>query len=256
LIVHELPDGFVVQGDCRRAAGTLADIIGEPVAVVIADPPYGNILNETWDRFNTQQQFLEQMNAWVLQYTDLLHDGGAFYIWGGYGTPGFRPFFRFLSEIPDPLQLANFITWSKKRAYGIQWGYLQTREDVAYLVKGDCKHPRIFNVPYLDKERGYSGYNPEYPARSKFLRRTSVWTDVTEILRGKVHPAQKPVKLHQIMIEASSAPGDFVVDPFAGSGTTALAARATGRRFAVVEEDPQYVELMLRRLAEAPCRNT
>ena len=49
--------------------------------------------------------------------------------------------------------MSNIITWSKKRAYGVQHNYLQTREDLLYLVKGDIKKPTTFNVPYLDEKQ-------------------------------------------------------------------------------------------------------
>ena len=222
------------------------------VPLLIADPPYGNIVSETWDRVNdSQDEFVGWMLDWTRRWATALLPGGAMYVWGGYGRIQFRPYFDYLARVETAdtgLEMANFITWSKRRAYGIQWGYLQTREDVAYFVNGNHKQPRVFNVPLLDKERGYAGYNAKYPAKSKFLRRTSVWTDITEMLRGKDHPTQKPVRLHQIMVEASSLPGDWVVDPFAGFGTTGFAAREADRRFVVIENDPGYAEAMFDRL--------
>jgi hypothetical protein len=58
-------------------------------------------------------------------------------------------------------------------------------------VKGNAKKPRVFNVPLLDKKRGYTGYNKKYPAKSEFFMRSNVWTDVTEIVQEKLHPTQK-----------------------------------------------------------------
>ena len=221
-------------------------------ALVIADPPYGNIIPERWDRIAaTQQEYAQWMRDWTGVWVEGLLDGGAMYVWGGYGVVNFRPFQEYICTVERdvPVEVANLITWGKKRARGIQWGYLQTREDVVYLVKGNHKKPRAFTVPLLDKERGYAGYNPKYPAKSKFLRRTSVWTDITEIFRGKVHPTEKPARLYEVIVAASSNPGDLVVDPFAESGVTALVARELGRRFVVVEQDPEYVELILKRLS-------
>ena len=91
----------------------------------------------------------------------------------------------------------------------------------------------------------YAGYHASYPAKSEYLRRTSVWTDVTEILRGKTHPAQKPDPLHEIPIEVHTQPGEWVLDPFAGSGTRARAARTLGRRFILVEADAEQFERMV-----------
>jgi len=77
----------------------------------------------------------------------------------------------------------------------------------------------------------------KYPAKSEFLRRSNVWDDITEIMRGKTHINQKPLRLMEIPIETHTEPGEWVLDPFAGSGTTAFAARKLGRKFVVVEED-------------------
>ncbi|NCX93412.1 MAG: site-specific DNA-methyltransferase [Gammaproteobacteria bacterium] len=137
------------------------------------------------------------------------------------------------------MRLSNFITWSKKRAYGVQHNYLSTREELLYLIKGDIKKPAVFNVPYLETKRGYDGYNTKYPAKSEFYRRTNVWMDITEIFSGKVHTAQKPVKLYEIPIETNSNSGDWIVDPFAGSMTCAFAARNLGRKWICVERDEE-----------------
>jgi site-specific DNA-methyltransferase (adenine-specific) len=65
------------------------------------------------------------------------------------------------------------------------------------------------------------------------------------------HPYQKPEKLVERVIEASSNPGDLVLDPFVGSGTTAVVARRLGRRYLGFELDPDYVRLALKRLERA-----
>lgn len=61
--------------------------------------------------------------------------GSAFYVWGGIGNVGFRPFFKYVSEVEekDKFELANLITWKKRRAYGLSYNYLFTREELAYL---------------------------------------------------------------------------------------------------------------------------
>lgn len=68
----------------------------------------------------------------------------------------------------------------------------------------------------------------------------AVWTFASE--RSKIHPTQKPVKLFQYLIETSSKPGDLVVDPCIGSGTTAIAALRTGRDYIGFDMSSQYVE--------------
>lgn len=246
-------DGIVICGD-----GTDPDLIAEVVAVtgrvplISTDPPYGRVLDEEWDQTDlTDEEFANWMLRWTRAWEErALQDAAAFYVWGGVGVVGFRPFFKYISLVEGEtgLRLANLITWSKKRAYGVQHNYLFTREELAYFCKGDPKKPRCFNVPLLDELRGYAGYNKKYPARSEFKRRTNVWTDVTEVMRGKLHPAQKAQRVIEIPIEVHTQPGEWVIDPFAGSGTMGLAARRLGRRFVLIEKDESHFETIVRRL--------
>jgi len=240
--VRAFEDGVAICGDgTSEEVRELVSAICGPVTLVVTDPPYGNLLEAAWDRWDgTQRGFTDWMLRWSSDLAAMSVPGAAFYVWGGYGKPGFRPFFEYAArlEAETEWRISNLLTWGKKRAYGVQHNYLACREDMLFCILGEPKKPRVFNVPYLDQKRGYEGYNPDYPAKSEYLRRTNVWTDVTEILQGKVHPAQKALRVIEVPIEASSAPGEWVYDPFAGSMTTAWAARRTGRRWVCVEKDP------------------
>jgi site-specific DNA-methyltransferase (adenine-specific) len=252
--IEKVGDGYAVCADSAEAAtrARVREITGD-VPLIIADPPYGNILKHTrWDNVgDDEENFVNWMLAWTRMWTDMVLPGGAFYVWGGVGTPRFRPFFRYLADVEKrfrDLEVANLITWSKKRGYGVQHNYLFTREELVYICKGNAKKPRVFNVPYLEELRGYPGYNKKYPAHDERKRRTNVWMDITEIMKGKVHDAQKKQRVMEIPIEVHTHPGEWVIDPFAGSGTTAFAARKLGRRFVVIEKDEKIYEEMVARL--------
>ncbi len=252
MIVEHVRDGIVVCADSTLSS-TVSHIVGlvGEVPLVIADGPYGNIVRETWDKtHNSDDEFAEWMHAWTKTWRSALLPGAAFYVWGGIGKPGFRPFLKYLTlaERPGAFELSNIITWKKRRAYGTSSNYLFTREECAYFVNGDAKKPRCFNVPLLEEKRGYAGFNDKYPAKSECYRRSNVWTDIGELMCGKGHPTQKAQRLHEVMIEVHTSPGEVVIDPFAGYGTTALAARKLGRRFVAVESDSGYFEQMLERL--------
>lgn len=250
---EKFDDGYALCADSTQPGVMLGvrQLVGD-VPLIIADPPYGNIVSEKWDRINESDElFSDWMIKWTRNWAEkCLLAGGAFYVWGGVGKPGFRPFLRYLSEVEQEgkFELANLITWSKKRAYGVQNNYLWTREECAYFIFGDAKKPRCFNVPLLDTKRGYAGYNAKYPAKSEFYRRTNVWMDINEMFRGKVHPTQKQQRLHEVMIEVHTQPGEWVIDPFAGAGTTAFACRKLGRKFVVIENDAVCFQDMVNRL--------
>jgi site-specific DNA-methyltransferase (adenine-specific) len=260
--IVEFKTGIAIHGTFPESEviRTIIDKTGK-LPLVIADPPYGNIVDEVWDRIEEDDKvFCQWMISWTREIQKMSLPGAALYVWGGVGLPGerktegceynkppFRPFLRYLVEVElqTEFQLSTPITWKKKRAYGIQWGYLFTREELAYLVLGAYNKPRKFTIPLLSTKRGYAGYNEKYPAKSEYLRRTNVWDDITEILKDKKHINQKPVRLMEIPIETHTEPGEWVLDPFAGSGTTALAAIDLDRKFVVVEQDEGNFDRMV-----------
>ncbi|MGN6380251.1 MAG: DNA-methyltransferase [Gaiellales bacterium] len=115
------------------------------------------------------------------------------------------------------------------------------RDPARYLFQAD----EIEREPYMAP--GLVG--PERAARGKLP--TDVWwhTIVSPTGREKTgYPTQKPEGLVRRMLQASTRPGDWVLDPFAGSGTLGAAARALGRRFVLIDQSPQAVSVMQRRL--------
>lgn len=219
----------------------------ERVPLVLADPPYGNIVSDKWD---AKTDWHHGLLDWTNHTSTFQETGDVLYVWGGVGKPGDRPFLKYLSLVESETDyvMKNLITWSKKRAYGVKDNYLFTREELVYLIKGTTK-PNVFNIPLLDVERGYAGYNAKYPAKSKYLRRTNVWTDITEIFRGKVHVAEKPEALSRIIISTHTSVGDWVLDPFAGSGSAGVAAAALDRNAILLDNDIYSVELMRKKFA-------
>ena len=250
----EFKDGLAINGDStsQEVFAEVTSYLGDGVHVplIATDPPYGNIVAEHWDRTKmSDDEYAEHMVRWTRLWSQVLAPGGAFYVWGGVGIPNFRPFIKYLPLVEDKnFVMSNLITWSKKRAYGVQNNYLFTREELAYFVKGNPKKPLKFNIPLLETKRGYAGYNEKYPAKSEYYRRTNVWMDISEIFRGKSHPTQKPARVVEIPIEVHTDPGEYVIDPFAGSGSTAHAARRLNRRFIVVESDEKIFDNMIEKL--------
>lgn len=209
-----------------------ANIPKGSVALISTDPPFGRIVKQGWDT----QWSLEDQWRMTEVIEEALMPGGTAYVYGGVGKPKDRLFFKWLSEVEDRsgLTLYDVITWRKKRAIGSKYRYLFTREECAMLVKGD--RPKTFNVPLLDEKRGYAGFSKKYAAKSEYLRRTNVWTDITELFRGKIHECEKPPRLAEVMIETSSNPGDLVIDMFAGSGSTGVGAENVGGRDCILIE--------------------
>jgi DNA modification methylase len=132
-------------------------------------------------------------------------------------------------------ELKNLCVWSKETG-GMGSLYRSQHELVAVFKAGKAKH--VNNV-----ELGKHGRN-----------RTNVWAYPGVLSRRadlKLHPTVKPTALVADAICDVTRHGDLVLDPFGGSGTTLLAAEETGRRAALIEIDPSYVDLIVRRFEEA-----
>lgn len=239
-----VPNGLIVRGDAfDKDVQHLVDAeFGvEPGYIpkfnlIICDPPYGDITGESWDK--------SDYRTWMRHCDEVSAPDSTIAMWGGIGKPGNRPFLRFASEVEYQFprwQIKNWVTWGKRRAYGVKDNYLFTREECLILTRGKP----YFDIPLLETKRGYAGYNPKYPAKSEFLRRTNVWTDITELFKGKIHPCQKPDRLYEILIRAHAPVGSVVYDPCAGSLTTMRACLNTSRRFCVVEREQKYIDAAL-----------
>ena len=241
MIEKKYKDGLVIVGDAfSNSVGSAIRARFDRFPLIICDPPYGKIVkSKNWDD-------IAEYNRWFAHCVEHAADFATIVMWGGAGKPGHRPFLEWVATVETayPEWEGMLCTWAKKRAYGVPDDYLYCREEVFILYRG----PRgktgkpAFNIPLLEKLRGYAGYNEKYPAKSEFLRRTNVWTDITEIFKGKIHEAQKPDPLYKVLVETHSNKGDMVYDPCAGSGTTARACIATGRKFVIVEQSRGYLE--------------
>ena len=235
--------------------GDVRDVLTWPIrpALVIADPPYGDIVPEAWDKAD--------VNAWIGLFLGLFHicdPGVPVYWWGGIGKPRARPFYEFIVRVERDTawRMRDMVTWKKKRAYGTDTDYLFCREECAVFVHGESKGAkgapqyRTFHKPYLDEKRQGKAWGEHQP-HSDMKRRSNVW-DETELLSGKLHPCHKAPSVVRIPIEAHTDPGDLVLDLYSGSGETAVQALSLGRAVLSVEQDPATAEAVQKRLDSFP----
>ena len=101
----EFKDGLAINGDStsQEIVDVVKDYLGNAnVPLIATDPPYGNIVMQDWDRVKvSDDEYADHMIQWTRLWSQLLEQGGAFYVWGGIGLPNFRPFIKYLTRVED-----------------------------------------------------------------------------------------------------------------------------------------------------------
>ena len=260
---HKLPDqnvtgfsdGALFTGDSIEWMKTIND---ESIDMVFADPPY-NIKKADWDDFGSQERYIEWSMRWIEQASRILKPTGSLYVCG---------FSEILADLKHPsmryFSSCRWLVWfyRNKANLGKDWG--RSHESILHLRKKDFGH-----INYDDVRIPYGKHTLKYPDHpqadsSQYGRKGSHWTpnplgakpkDVVEIpttcngMNEKTpHPTQKPEELLRKLILASSSEGDLVLDPFSGSGTTAVVASQLHRQWLACDENPEYIQWATQRL--------
>jgi len=112
----------------------------------------------------------------------------------------------------------------------------------------------VFNIDKWEGFREYESLRQEYESlrytHNLDTNHNNVWRS-QERNNGKQHPTQKPIDLMERIVKTSSKEGGIILDPFMGSGTTAIACINTGRNFIGIEKDPEYFKIAEKRIDEA-----
>lgn len=244
--------------DAARLADVHKLMAGESATLAIHDPPYNLVA------FAQQevQTYIAWCRQWVEHTAAILTPDSSLYVWlGADQKHDFQPLPDFMLMMRQTeFKARSFITVRNQRGYGTSKNWMAVRQELLYYVKGQP----VFNVAaeYTDIPkilRGYykavNGKLTENLERSKSenIRAGNVWVDIQQVfyrLEENVNGcyAQKPLKSCERIIQASSLEGDGVVDFFAHSGSTLLAAERLKRRCLTMDSDPLYCEITIRRL--------
>jgi site-specific DNA-methyltransferase (adenine-specific) len=116
-----------------------------------------------------------------------------------------------------------------------------------------AKKPAYFDVPYLEEERSEAwkkrlNAQEKHKPKSNNLRRSNVFSDINELFRNKHVFAEKPTKLYEVLIKTSCPFGGLVIDPCAGSGTTAVVCKKLKRKYICIEKDLEIYNIMINRI--------
>ena len=234
-----------INGDMRAVCPLLAPGCAD---LIISDPPYN--LTKSYDgtafRRRGAAEYEESTRAWLAAVEPLLSPRGSIYVccdWQSSLVIG-----RVLEEL---FTVRNRITWQREKGRGARRNWKNSMEDIWFATRGEeytfdldaVRQRRRVIAPYRADgqpkdwvESAQGAYRDTCPS--------NFWDDITvpfwSMAENTAHPTQKPEKLLAKLILASSAPGDTVLDPFLGSGTTSVTAKKLDRHYIGIELEPRY----------------
>lgn len=254
-----LGDNVLVCGDSTKAATYEKLMQGVAVDLLLTDPPYNvayegktkdalTIENDSWA---SDSEFVEFLRNAMSCSASHMRPGAAFYVWhASLQTHNFRS-----ACDRSGLHVRQYIVWNKSIfALGhqdYQWKHelcLYGWKEGSHYFVNDRTMPTVWSEPEPDIQHMSKGELVEMVKgfREWLDGETTVW-DFDNHNRSAEHPTMKPVDLMGRSILNSTKPGEAVLDPFGGSGSTLIACEQSGRRCYTIELDPHYCDVILER---------
>jgi modification methylase len=243
--------GRILVGDCIALMAALPDA---SVDAIFADPPYNLQLEgelrrpdnsrvdgveDAWDWFDDLEAYDRFTRAWLVAARRLLKPDGTLWVIGSYHN-----IFRVGAILQDlGYWILNDIVWRKTNPMPNFRGrrFTNAHETLIWAARDrDARHR--FN------HWAMKNLNDDLQMRSDWLIPVCTGGERLKIDGRKAHPTQKPEALLHRVLLASTAPGDLVLDPFFGTGTTGAVAQKLGRRFIGIERDQEYARLARERI--------
>lgn len=212
----------IIHGDCRIVVPTLQ---ADSVDHVITDPPYSEIIHRG-ARTSINEKLIDFDSISLDELRDVLTECGRVSRRWVIATIDWRHMLGLESDPPAGLRFVRFGVWVKPNGAPQFTGDRPSAgwEAICFLHKDGCK------------------------LRWNGGGRSSVFTE--NKINGP-HPTCKPLRLVRGLIDLFTDPGDLVLDPYAGSGTTGVACLKAGRRGILIEKDEKYIPVIERRIRDA-----
>ena len=259
IIVNEFPKELlntIIEGSCEN----MKDIPNNSLHLMITSPPYN--VSKEYDNDLSLNEYLDLLkNCFTETYRVLVNGGRACINIANVGRKPYIPLSDYVSKIMIEIgfNMRGEIIWNKSAGAGIStaWGSFQSasnpilrdvHEYILIFSKGNYKRERDKN----EKEFRYDNISKE-----EFIEWTkSIWTMNPERAKRIGHPAPFPEELPNRLIKLFSFTNDIVIDPFMGSGTTAIAAIKNNRNFVGYEINEEYINLANDRIENLKEKNS
>ncbi len=249
----KLPLNQILKGDCVEILNSLPE---KSIDLIFADPPYNlqlqnelrrpnmtkvDAVDDPWDQFDSFQEYDEFTKKWLTACKRALKPTGAIWVIGSYHN-----IFRVGSIMQDlGFWILNDVIWVKTNPMpnfrGVR--FTNAHETLIWASAGK-------GAKYTFNHHAMKGLNEEKQMRSDWwlVPLATGAERVRDRNGGKVHSTQKPLSLLYRVILSSTNPGDVVLDPFFGSGTTGAAAKLLHRNWIGLEREEKYIKAAQKRI--------
>jgi len=237
----------IMKGDAIEMMKQIPENI---IDVTFADPPFN--LKKSYEYYEDDkeiQEYLLWCREWLHEMVRITKPTGSIFV---HNIPKWLTFFA--SYLNEKAYFKHWIAWDAMGAplgktllpnhYGILW-YVKSKEFKFYDIR--TSHPRCRTCNELLADYG----GKKHLAHPFGTLVSDVWTDVHRIRHKKrrdEHPCQLPIPLLERLILMTTDESDIILDPFVGTGTTAIAAKRLGRRYIGIDIDPNYVRISREKL--------
>jgi DNA modification methylase len=246
-----LPLNSILHADCLEALESLPE---RSVDLIFADPPYNlqlqrdlwrpestrvDAVTDAWDQFDDTAAYDGFTHAWMRACRRVLKDTGTLWVIGSYHN-----IYRVGKALMDEeFWILNDVVWHKSNPMPNFRGVRFTNAHETLLWAQKCRGAR-----YTFHYRGMKQENGGIQMQSVWKLPICSGRERIRIDGAKAHSTQKPEALLRRIFLSSSNPGDVVLDPFFGSGTTGAVAKLLGRNWIGIERDAAYVEVARKRI--------
>jgi len=242
----------IIRGDCIQVLKELPD---NSVDLIFADPPYNlqlqgelwrpnqtkvDAVNDDWDKFTSFEDYDKFCQEWLKECRRVLKENGAIWVIGSYHN-----IFRIGKIMQDVgFWILNDILWIKTNPMP---NFKGTRFNNAHetLIWASKNKDSRYTFHY----KTMKAFNDDLQLRSDWYIPICNGGERIRINGEKAHSTQKPEALLYRIIISTSNPGDIVLDPFMGSGTTGAIAKKLGRNFIGIEKEEFYIKIANERIA-------
>lgn len=234
---------------------------GKCVQLAVLDPPYNLSKRFGSSHFSRLpvEDYSRQLEAWITALLPVLAADASLYICGDWQSSP-----SVYAVASRYFRVRNRITWEREKGRGARANWKNASEDIWFCTLSDdyyfnteaVKLRRRVLAPYRREDASPKDWEAGADGNTRLTHPSNLWTDITvpfwSMPENTPHPTQKPEKLIAKLLLASSREGALVLDPFCGSGTTAVVAAKLNRRYIGIEKDRDFACMALKRLEMVP----